>query len=148
MHEELIKIIAIVLFVGILIYVVLKTIKFKSSLLEGFDPTSAVSGATGSKDYTTTNLGNVNTFAKNLEGHFNTSKAGLKINKDNVVSFHDSVIAFDDNVTILMINTFLNIDPNNITEAGLINVINKLNVLDAGKKSLNTLLKGIDFVSK
>ena len=144
MHEELIKIIAIILFIGILIYVVLKTIKFKSSILEGFDPTSD----TSSKDYTTTNLGNINTFAKNLEGQFNTSKAGLKINKDNVSSFHDSVIAFDDNVTILMINTFLNIDPNNITEAGLINVINKLNVLDAGKKSLNTLLKGIDFVSK
>lgn len=148
MHEELIKIIAIVLFVGILIYVVLKTIKFKSSLLEGFDPTSTVSSATGSKDYTTTNLGNINTYAKNLESIFNTSKAGLKINKDNVSSFHDSVIAFDDNVTILMINTFLNIDPNNITEAGIVNVINKLNVLDAGKKSLNTLLKSIDFVSK
>lgn len=157
MHEELIKIIAIVIFIGILIYVVLKSIKYKSSLMEGFDTTSII-GTTGTTDtsvgaskttnFTSTNLGNIDTYSGNLDSRYNTLKAGMKINSTNVNSFHNAIIAMDDNVSIMMINTLLNMDPNNITDASISNILTKLNLLDAGKKSLNTLLKSVDFVAK
>jgi hypothetical protein len=159
MHEELIKIIAIVIFIGILIYVVLKSIKYKSNLMEGFDTTSIIGttgtgttdttvGASKTTNFTSTNLGNIDTYSGNLDSRYNTLKAGMKINSTNVNSFHNAIIAMDDNVSIMMINTLLNMDPNNITDASIANVLTKLNLLDAGKKSLNTLLKSVDFVAK
>jgi hypothetical protein len=145
MQEEFFKIIGIIIFICILIYVVLKSIKYKSNLLEGIDSTTTTSDTIS--DFTTTNLGNIKSYKDKLESQYNTLKASMKINSTNKTEFDDAVIFMDDYVSAMMINTFLNMNPNNISDQAVTDVLTKLNVLNEGKKSLNTLLKCITIVS-
>jgi len=140
MSEEFFKIIGIIIFVGLLIYLVVKYLKFQTKMLEGM--TNKADGINISP-----NLGsNAQSYADALAKTFNSLNDTLLV-KNNKTAYEHIVINFDNYLSALMIENVLKMDQSNINEASALSTLEVLNKLHAGKQSLNTLMKSIDSVS-
>jgi hypothetical protein len=54
------------------------------------------------------------------------------------------IIQMDDFITALMLQKIMSIDKTSLTEDNLVDVIGKINVLNQGKQSLNSVMKFVD----
>ena len=141
MSEEFVKIIGIIIFFGILLYLVVKYLKFQTTI-EGL-----TNNTTSTIDISP-NLGsNAQSYADALGKTFNSLNDSLLV-KTNKDAYENIVINFDDYLSALMIENILKINQSGINETSVLQVVEKLIKLNAGKQSLNTLMKSINNISK
>ena len=141
MQEEFYKIFGIIIIIFLLIYIYLKFIKFKSRVLEGL---------TGSNNTTSTLTSNISSYSTSSLSQYNMLQAQLNpiININNSrTDIDQSIINMDDYVSALMLKQFLSFDIANMSEESVTNLLVKLNVLNDGKKSLNTLIKNVTIIT-
>ena len=140
MSEELFKIIGIIIFVGLLIYLVVKYLKFQTKIMEG------ITNKTDDINISP-NLGsNAQSYADALGKSFNSLNDTLLV-KNNKDAYEHIVINFDNYLNALMIENVLKMDQTNINEETTLATLEILHKLHTGKQSLNTLMKSIDSVS-
>jgi hypothetical protein len=64
--------------------------------------------------------------------------------KDNRNAYENVIIQMDDLINALMLQKILSISQSSLSEDTLLDVIDKINKMNEGKRSLNSIMKFID----
>jgi len=143
MQEELLKIIGIIIVVSFLIYLVVKSLKLQTSIIEGLTSADGQT-ATPVSDFSASNAGsNVQNYTSKLNGEFLKLKDSLNVDKYRI-DYENLIIQLDDYLGGLMTKQILNINTASINDQDVAVMIKKLNDLNLGRQSLNTTMKFID----
>ena len=139
MQEDLFKMIGILLFIGIIIYLAVKSMRLQTSIIEGLtNSDTTTSTATSS---------NVGSGAANYSAKINTEflrmKDLLNIEKYRT-DYENVIIQLDDYVSSLMLQQILSLDTNNLSQDTVTPILDKINTMNTGKQSLNSIMKFID----
>jgi hypothetical protein len=141
MQEEFFKIVGIIIVIVFFIYLVVKSLKLQTSIIEGLTNPEGDANVT---DFSVNNSGsNVKTYTTKITSEFSKLKDSLNVDKYRI-DYENLIVQLDDYLGALMTKEILNIDGNSITEEGFLKIINKLNELNMGRQSLNTTMKFID----
>jgi uncharacterized membrane protein YfhO len=139
MNEEFFKIVGIVIVVGYLIYLAVKSMTLQTSIIEGLTNSDSSSNdalnqnkASGAQNY----ANEINKIQSRITD-------GLLI-KDNRNAYENVIIQMDDLINALMLQKILSISQSSLSEDALLDVIDKINKMNEGKKSLNSIMKFID----
>jgi hypothetical protein len=144
MKDDFLKMLGLVLFIGIFIYLVVRSLKLQSSIMEGLTnpDTSSVSDdalaqnkASGSQ-----------AFADEINKLYLKITDNLMI-KDNRVGYENVIVQMDDYVTALMVQKIMSINKSTMTEDSIVSTMEKINTLNQGKASLNSMMKFIDGIN-
>jgi CRISPR/Cas system CSM-associated protein Csm2 small subunit len=139
MNEEFFKIVGIVIVVGYLIYLAVKSMTLQTSIIEGLTNSDSSSNdalnqnkASGAQNY----ANEINKIQSRITD-------GLLI-KDNRNAYENVIIQMDDLINALMLQKILSISQSSLSEDTLLDVIDKINKMNEGKRSLNSIMKFID----
>uniref|UniRef100_A0A6C0HCI6 Uncharacterized protein n=1 Tax=viral metagenome TaxID=1070528 RepID=A0A6C0HCI6_9ZZZZ len=139
MNEEFFKIVGIVIVVGYLIYLAVKSMTLQTSIIEGLTNSDSSSNdalnqnkASGAQNY----ANEINKIQSRITD-------GLLI-KDNRNAYENVIIQMDDLINALMLQKIISISQSSLSEDTLLDVIDKINKMNEGKKSLNSIMKFID----
>ena len=139
MNEEFFKIVGIVIVVGYLIYLAVKSMTLQTSIIEGLTNSDSSSNdalnqnkASGAQNY----ANEINKIQSRITD-------GLLI-KDNRNAYENVIIQMDDLVNAVMLQKIVSISQSSLTEDVLLDVIDKINKMNEGKRSLNSIMKFID----
>ena len=139
MSEDLIKIVGIVVIIGFLIFLAIKSMSLHMNVMEGL--TNPGSSAT------TTGIGssaaNYAITLKNQVTQLHNDTLLLN-NKDYVKEYGNIILSMDDYINALMLKTTLSIDATAENADANIERIKTLNELNSAKASLNNVLKYVD----
>jgi len=143
MNDELFKLIGIVILVGFFIYIVVKSLRLHTSIMEGLvNPDSAKNDSPA--------LGqNLASGAQPYADEINKAYTRMKDNfhfETYRTNYENAIIQMDDYASALMLQKVMSLDKNSLTEDNLMDTITKINALGEGKKNLNTVMKYIDSV--
>ena len=139
MSEDLIKIVGIVVIIGFLVFLALKSMRFHMNVMEGL--TNPGSSAT------TNGIGaSAANYAVTLKNQVTQLHNDILLlnNKDYVKDYGNIILSMDDYINALMLKTTLNIDPTAEDAAANLENIKTLNELNSAKASLNNVLKYVD----
>jgi hypothetical protein len=147
MNQDLIKIIGIMFVVVILIYLASKSINFQAKMIEGLtNPdgsentgTAQVAAATQSQN----NGNNAKAYADEIKKIYTTTKDNFILGTYRV-DYENVIIQLDDYINALMLKKILSLDKSQLTEEKVLDVITKINTLNLGKTSLNSIMKFVD----
>lgn len=144
MNEDFFKIIGIIIVVGYLIYLAVKSMSLQSSIMEGLtnpslSPASnealSKNGASGAQDYA------------NAINKMHSRISDSLLIKDNRTAYENVVIQLDDLINASMLKHIMSVNQEDLKDDGkLYDVVDRINRMNDGKKSLNTIMKYIDSV--
>ena len=139
MSEDLIKIVGIVVIIGFLVFLAIKSMRLHMNVMEGL--TNPGSSAT------TNGIGaSAANYAVTLKNQVTQLHNDILLlnNKDYVKDYGNIILSMDDYINALMLKTTLNIDPTAEDAAANLENIKTLNELNSAKASLNNVLKYVD----
>jgi|Laugresbdmm110sn_2_1035109.scaffolds.fasta_scaffold00450_1 hypothetical protein len=139
MSEDLIKIVGIVVIIGFLVFLAVKSMRLHMNVMEGL--TNPGSSAT------TNGIGaSAANYAVTLKNQVTQLHNDILLlnNKDYVKDYGNIILSMDDYINALMLKTTLNIDPTAEDAAANLENIKTLNELNSAKASLNNVLKYVD----
>jgi hypothetical protein len=139
MTEDLIKIVGIVVIIGFLVFLAVKSMRLHMNVMEGL--TNPGSSAT------TNGIGaSAANYAVTLKNQVTQLHNDILLlnNKDYVKDYGNIILSMDDYINALMLKTTLNIDPTAEDAAANLENIKTLNELNSAKASLNNVLKYVD----
>jgi hypothetical protein len=139
MSEDLIKIVGIVVIIGFLVFLAVKSMRLHMNVMEGL--TNPGSSAT------TNGIGaSASNYAVTLKNQVTQLHNDILLlnNKDYVKDYGNIILSMDDYINALMLKTTLNIDPTAEDAAANLENIKTLNELNSAKASLNNVLKYVD----
>jgi len=146
MNEDFLKIIGMIIVVGFFIYLVVKSMKLQTSILEGLtNPDAASSSASTSDALSQNKSSGAQAYADEISKLYAKMSDSLLI-KDNRTAYENVVIQMDDFINTLMLQKIMSVNKNSMTEEGIIDIVQKINTLNEGKRSLNSIMKFIDGV--
>lgn len=144
MNEDFFKIIGIIIVVGYLIYLAVKSMSLQSSIMEGLtnpslstasDEALSKNGASGAQDYA------------NAINKMHSRISDSLLIKDNRTAYENVVIQLDDLINASMLKHIMSVNQEDLKDDGkLYDVVDRINRMNDGKKSLNTIMKYIDSV--
>jgi len=143
MKEDLFKIVGIIIVVGFLIYLAVKSMKVQTSIIEGLvNPTSTALAS--SQDALAENKASgAEAYANEIQKLYAKNTDNMLI-KDNRTSYENVIVQMDDFINSLMLQRIMSINKTDLTEDNLISNLEKINILNQGKQSLNSIMKFID----
>ena len=139
MSEDLIKIVGIVVIIGFLVFLAVKSMRLHMNVMEGL--TNPGSSAT------TNGIGaSAANYAVTLKNQVTQLHNDILLlnNKDYVKDYGNIILSMDYYINALMLKTTLNIDPTAEDAAANLENIKTLNELNSAKASLNNVLKYVD----
>jgi hypothetical protein len=134
---DLFKMIGIVIFVGIVLYIIVRALSLhldiQNNILEGMtnagDNENVGSGAASFSTKVTTLIAQVKD----------------KLNVDKYRSdYENCIIHLDEYISGMMLLDILSLNPNSLPDEQVIKVMERINTLKNGKDSLNVLMKSLD----
>ena len=143
MNEDFFKMVGIIIVVGYLIYLAVKSMSLQTSIMEGLtNPSSQASdealgknGASGAQDYA------------NAINKIHSRITDSLLIKDNRTAYENVVIQLDDLINASMLKHIMSVNQNDLKDDGkLYDVVDKINKMNDGKKSLNAIMKYIDSI--
>jgi len=139
MSEDLIKIVGIVVIIGFLVFLAVKSMRLHMNVMEGLTNPGSSSTPNGigasAANYAVTLKNQVTQLHNDIL---------LLNNKDYVKDYGNIILSMDDYINALMLKTTLNIDPSAEDAAANLENIKTLNELNSAKASLNNVLKYVD----
>lgn len=140
MNDEFLKMLGIIIVVGYLIYLAVRALRLQSSIMEGLTNGTSDGGdealgqnkASGAQDY-----------ANEINKLHSKITDGLAI-KDNRTAYENVVIQMDDLISALMLQNIMSVNKSSITSDSLLDLLDKVNKMGEGKRSLNSIMKFID----
>jgi hypothetical protein len=143
MKEDFFKIVGIIIVVGVLIYLAVKSMKLQTSIIEGLvNPSSTT--MTSSQDALAENKASgAEAYAIEIQKLYAKNTDNMLI-KDNRTSYENVIVQMDDFINSLMLQRIMSINKTELTEDNLISNLEKINILNQGKQSLNSVMKFID----
>jgi hypothetical protein len=140
MSEDFLKMLGLIIVVGYLIYLAVRALRLQSSIMEGLTNGTSDAGdealgqnkASGAQDY-----------ANEINKLHSKITDGLAI-KDNRVAYENVVIQMDDLISTLMLQNIMSVNKSSITSDSLLDLLDKINKMGEGKRSLNSIMKFID----
>jgi hypothetical protein len=147
-NDSIFKIVGIIIVGGFLIFIAFKSLNLQMKVMEGFAVTSST---TDSKTSTPLNIsnaaGSVGKFSNTVAEHVIKLQDTFLI-KQYRKDYENLIINSDEYVSYLMLQTLLNIKPDDTTESKAANVklFETMNSLNASKATLNSLMKFVDSV--
>ena len=142
MNEDFLKIIGIIIVVGFFIYLAVKSMKLQTSILEGLTNPDA---ASTSDALSQNKASGAQAYADEISKLYAKMSDSLLI-KDNRTAYENVIIQMDDFINALMLQKIMSVNKNSMTEEGIIDIVQKINTLNEGKRSLNSIMKFIDGV--
>jgi len=143
MSNDFFKLVGIIIVIGFLIYLAVKSMKLQISMVEGFT-TTQTAGATDA-DFSQNKASSAGNYANAINQIYNQINDSLLV-KDNRTSYENVIIQMDDFINALMLQKLMSLNISSLTEDNLVNLIDELNKLNQGKTSLNSIMKFIDGV--
>ena len=141
MTEELCKIIGIIIVIGFVIFLAVKSLKLQLSMIEGFVGESSAQPDT--PDSINGVAGNASQYANNIKMQVIKMQDTLLIPKYRK-DYENAIINMDDYVGFMMLQTILNMDTDPNSSAKNLKLLENLNTLNQAKVSLNTVMKIVD----
>ena len=140
MSEDFLKMLGLIIVVGYLIYLAVRALRLQSSIMEGLtnntsDASNEALGqnkASGAQDY-----------ANEINKLHSKITDGLAI-KDNRTAYENVIIQMDDLISALMLQNIMSVNKSSITIDSLLDLLDKINKMGEGKRSLNSIMKFID----
>jgi preprotein translocase subunit SecF len=146
-NDSIFKIVGIIVIGGFLIFIAFKSLNLQMKIMEGF----AVTTSTDTKPATPLNIvnaaGSVGNFSNKVAEHVIKLQDTFLI-KQYRKDYENLIINSDEYVSYLMLQTLLNIKPDDTTESKAANVklFETMNTLNTSKATLNALMKFVDSV--
>jgi uncharacterized membrane protein len=142
MNEEFFKIVGIIIVVGYLIYLAVKSMSLQGQIIEGLtnpsttnDAVLGKNSASGAQDYA------------NAINKMHSKISDSLLIKDNRTSYENVVIQLDDLINASMLKHIMSVNQNDLNDdTKLYELVDRINKMNDGKKSLNTIMKYIDSV--
>jgi hypothetical protein len=144
MTEELCKIIGIIIIIGFLLFLAVKSLKLQLSMVEGFVGSSQQNAiATGSSGENGV-AGNANQYAGDIKTQVIKMQDTMLIAKYRK-DYENTIINLDDYVNYMMLQTILNINTDSsASPVQNLQMLDRLNTLNESKISLNAVMKFVD----
>jgi hypothetical protein len=144
MTEELCKIIGIIIIIGFLLFLAVKSLKLQLSMVEGFVGSSQQNAiATGSSGENGV-AGNANQYAGDIKTQVIKMQDTMLISKYRK-DYENAIINLDDYVNYMMLQTILNLNTDSSSsQAQNLQMLDNLNTLNGAKVSLNVVMKFVD----
>jgi len=142
MESEFFKIVGIIIVVGYLIYLAIKSLTLQSSIMEGLTNNQTT---TANDQAVFNNKGSgAQSYANKIQQIQQDAIKNLDIS-NNRTDYENVIIQMDDLINATMLKTVMSINKTDLKDEGkLIDVVEKINKLNDGKKSLNSIMKFID----
>ena len=139
MSEDLIKIVGIVVIIGFLIFLAIKSMSLHMNVIEGLTNPGSSATANGIG----ASAANYAITLKNQVTQLHNDTLLLS-NKDYVKEYGNIILSMDDYINALMLKTTLSIDATADNADANIASIKTLNELNSAKAALNSVLKYVD----
>jgi hypothetical protein len=139
MRDDFLKLLGLIIVAAYFVYLAVRSMKLQSSIMEGLTnpPASTDNALTQNK------ASGAQAYADEIQKIYAKITDNLLI-KDNRTAYENVIIQMDDFITALMLQKIMSIDKTSLTEDNLVDVIGKINVLNQGKQSLNSVMKFVD----
>ena len=135
--NDLFKMIGIVIFVGIVLYIIIRALSLHLDIQNNI-----IEGMTNGSD--NENLGSgAATFSTKVSTLIAQMKDKLNVDKYRS-DYENSIIHLDEYIGGMMLKDILSLNPNSLPEAEVIKTMERINTLRNGKDSLNVLMKSLD----
>jgi hypothetical protein len=147
-NDSIFKIVGIIVIGGFLIFIAFKSLNLQMKIMEGFAVTTP---KTDTKTATPLNIvnaaGSVGNFSNKVAEHVIKLQDTFLV-KQYRKDYENLIINSDEYVSYLMLQTLLNIKPDDSTESKAANVklFETMNTLSTSKTTLNSLMKFVDSV--
>jgi hypothetical protein len=142
MNEEIFKIVGIIIVVGYLIYLAVKSMSLQGQIIEGLTNPSPANDAILSKN----SASGAQDYANAINKMHSRISDSLLI-KDNRTAYENVVIQLDDLINASMLKHIMSVNQNDLNDdTKLYELVDRINKMNDGKKSLNTIMKYIDSV--
>jgi len=142
MNDEFLKMLGIIIVVGYLIYLAVRALRLQSSIMEGLTNGASDTGA-GTEALGQNKASGAQDYANEINKLHSKITDGLAI-KDNRVAYENVVIQMDDLISALMLQNIMSVNKSSITSESLLDLLDKINKMGEGKRSLNSIMKFID----
>jgi len=143
MHQDLLKITAILVIICFLIYLGFKNMR--ANILEGMESGSGSSSLINQTAFNQNKASGAENYASQINKAYSTINDNLLV-KDNRVAYEDVIIQMDDYISAIMLQSIVSVDIGSMTPDKLVGFLQNLNIMKEGKSSLNMVMKFIDGV--
>lgn len=147
-NDSIFKIVGIIIIGGFLIFIAFKSLNLQMTVMEGFAVTSPTKDTKVSTPLSISNAaGSVGKFSNTVAEHVIKLQDTFLV-KQYRKDYENLIINSDEYVSYLMLQTLLNLKPDDTTESKASNVklFETMNILSASKPTLNSLMKFVDSV--
>jgi len=140
MSEDLIKIVGIVVIIGFLVFLVIKSMRLHMNMMEGLTNNTSDKSSNNGVGASATNYASV---LKNQVTLLHNDTLLLN-NNEYVKEYGNIILSMDDYINALMLKTVLSIDVSATDIKTNIEHIKNINELNSAKSALNSILKYVD----
>jgi hypothetical protein len=147
-NDSIFKIVGIIIIGGFLLFIAFKSLNLQMKVMEGFAVTTPTTDSKTSTPLNITNsAGSVGKFSNTVAEHVIKLQDTFLIKKYRK-DYENLIINSDEYVSYLMLQTLLNLKPDDTVESKAANVklFETMNSLNASKATLNSLMKFVDSV--
>jgi len=147
-NDSIFKIVGIIIIGGFLIFIAFKSLNLQMKVMEGFAVTTPDDSKTQPTPLSVTNAaGSVGKFS-NLIAEYVIKLQDTFLIKQYRKDYEHLIINSDEYVSYLMLQTLLNVKPDDTDDSKAANVklFETMNTLSASKATLNSLMKFVDSV--
>ena len=147
-NDSIFKIVGIIIIGGFLIFIAFKSLNLQMKVMEGFAVTSTPTDKKASAPLNISNAaGSAGSFSNKVAEHVIKLQDTFLV-KQYRKDYENLIINSDEYVSYLMLQTLLNIKPDDSTDSKAANVklLETMNTLTASKTTLNSLMKFVDSV--
>jgi hypothetical protein len=147
-NDSIFKIVGIIIIGGFLIFIAFKSLNLQMKVMEGFAVTTPDDSKTPPTPLSVTNAaGSVGKFSNSIAEYVIKLQDTFLI-KQYRKDYEHLIINSDEYVSYLMLQTLLNVKPDDTDDSKAANVklFETMNTLSASKATLNSLMKFVDSV--
>jgi len=150
MNQEFLKIVVIIAILAFLIYYFMMPKNSSMYLLEGLEnpittTTPTIDPAVSGQALTQNIASGAQLYSDEIKKLYTKMKDDFHF-ENYRANYENVIIQLDDYISALMLQKIMSVDKTALTEANIISLMSKLNILQEGKISLNTVMKFIDGV--
>ena len=147
-NDSLFKIVGVIVIGGFLLYIAFKSLRLQMTIMEGFAVTTTSADAKAAAPLNVTNAaGSAAAFSNKVAEHVIKLQDKFLV-KQYRKDYENLIINSEEYASYLMLQTLLNIKPDDTAESKAANVklFETMNTLSASKATLNSLMKFVDSV--
>jgi hypothetical protein len=146
MSQDIFKSVGLVVVIGFVVYLVVKSLSLQTSLIEGLTLGEGIVNTVGSSSSsrsTKNQAGGASEFGKTIHQQFTQLMDGFNVTKYRV-DYENVIIQMSDYLNALVLQNILSIDLSAMSQQEIVNAISNVNTLSSGIATLNSTLKFVD----